>query len=120
MHWVQTNLVKHQKIKVVSDQYRTPTYVYDLCAGIEQIIIQKKSGAYHLAGKDFISPYQMAVTTAKVLGLDASLIENVNADNFPEPVKRAKRSGLLIAKAIAEINYSPVSFEQGVKQSFFL
>ena len=118
LHWVKNNLEKQQKIKVVSDQYRTPTYVYDLCAGIEQIIIQKKSGAYHLAGKDFISPYQMAVTTANVLGLDSSLIENVNSDNFPEPVKRAKHSGLKIDKAITEINYNPLDFEQGAKLSF--
>ena len=83
-----------------------------------QIIIQKKSGAYHLAGKDFISPYQMAVTTANVLGLDSSLIENVNSDNFPEPVKRAKHSGLKIDKAITEINYNPLDFEQGAKLSF--
>ena len=118
LHWVKNNLEQKKNIKVVSDQFRTPTYVYDVCAGIKEIIERKKEGAYHLAGKDFISPYDMAVSTANVLGLDASLIENVTSETFPEPVRRAKRSGLYIDKAIEELNYNPVSFEEGVRKSF--
>lgn len=120
LHWVKNNLEQHKKIKVVSDQYRTPTYVLDLCAAIKEIILQKKEGAYHIAGKDFISPYNMAVTTANVLGLDVSLIESVTSEIFPEPVRRAKRSGLYINKAIQELNYTPVSFEEGVRRCFLL
>ena len=55
-----------------------------------------------------------------VLGLDATLIEKVTSDTFIEPVQRAKRSGLKIDKAIAELNYQPVSFEDGIKQTFNL
>jgi dTDP-4-dehydrorhamnose reductase len=33
-------------------------------------------------------------------------------------VKRAKKSGLKIDKAIRELNYQPVSFEEGVRLSF--
>ena len=120
LHWVKNNLEKQQPIKVVSDQQRTPTYVEDICKGIEQVIVQQKSGAFHLAGKDIVSPYQMAIATATVLGLDATLIEKVTSDTFIEPVKRAKRSGLTIDKAIAELNYQPVSFEEGIKRTFNL
>ncbi len=118
LHWIKTNLEQNKKIKVVSDQLRTPTYVYDICKGIDYIITQNKTGVYHLAGKDILSPYQMAVTTAKVLALDAALIENVTSETFPEPVQRAKRSGLRIDKAQRELGYEPVSFEEGVKYSF--
>ena len=118
LHWVKTNLEAGKKIKVVSDQQRTPTYVNDICKGIQSIINKRATGAYHLAGKDVLSPYQMAVITAEVLGLDSSLIENVTSETFPEPVKRAKRSGLLIDKAKAELSYEPLSFAEGVKASF--
>lgn len=118
LHWVKNNLEAHKNIKVVCDQYRTPTYVYDICKGIESIITRRAAGEFHLAGKEIVSPYQMAITVAETLGLDASLIESVNSDTFPEPVKRAKRSGLKIAKAIRELDYSPVSFEEGVKLTF--
>lgn len=118
LHWVKNNLAQQKAIKVVSDQQRTPTYVYDICAGIEAIIKQVKTGVYHLAGKNIVSPYDMAVTTAKVLGLNETLIEKVTSETFPEPVKRAKRSGLKIDKAIRELDYKPVSFEQGVRMTF--
>lgn len=118
LHWVKNNLEQGQKIKVVSDQKRTPTYVMDICSGIETIISKGLKGAYHLAGKDVLSPYQMAVTAANVLRLDAALIENVTSETFTEPVKRAKHSGLKIDKAQNEFSYKPVSFEEGVKLTF--
>lgn len=118
LHWVKNNLEQNKPIKVVSDQLRTPTFVLDLCKGIEQIILQNKQGSYHLAGKDFISPYQMAVTVAELLELNTALIEEVSSETFPEPVKRAKRSGLQIDKARRELKYEPVSFEEGVQLTF--
>jgi dTDP-4-dehydrorhamnose reductase len=118
LHWVKNNLEQKKQIKVVSDQLRTPTYVEDICKGIHAIIEKEARGDYHLAGKDIISPYEMAITTAKVLGLDARLIEKVTADTFPEPVKRARRSGLTIDKAERELGYKPVSFEEGVRLTF--
>lgn len=120
LHWVKNSLEAHKPIKVVSDQLRTPTHVYDICEGIEAIIKQQKTGIYHLAGKDILSPYKMAIITANVLGLDDGLIENVTSEIFPEPVKRAKRSGLKIDKAAAELLYEPVSFEEGVRMTFGL
>ncbi len=118
LHWVKNSLEQHKPIKVVSDQQRTPTYVEDICKGILSIIIKKEMGEYHLAGKDILSPYQMAVTVAYIFGLDASLIENVTSSSFPEPVKRAKKSGLNITKAINQLSYQPVAFNEGVKLSF--
>jgi len=117
LHWVKNNLVQGNKIKVVSDQQRTPTYVYDICTGLEQMFLQKVTGDFHLAGKDILSPYQMALTVADVLHLDKSLIEEVTSETFPEPVKRAKHSGLKIDKARAMLHYDPVSFEEGARLS---
>ena len=116
--WVKENLENNKPIKVVSDQWRTPTYVQDICKGIEAIISKTATGIFHLAGKEILSPYEMALHTANVLNLDSSLIEKVTADTFPEPVKRAKRSGLKIDKAKAELSYNPVSFEEGVRRTF--
>lgn len=117
IHWVKNKLEANESIKVVTDQQRTPTYVYDLCKGIEQILMFKKQGVYHLAGKDILSPYDMAVTVAKLLGYDAKLIIPVTSAEFPEPVRRAKRSGLRIEKAIAELDYAPHSFEEALRLS---
>jgi len=119
IHWVKNRLTANEPIKVVTDQQRTPTYVYDLCKGIEQVLMFKKQGVYHLAGKDILSPYDMAVTVAKLTGLDSKLIIPVTSVEFPEPVQRAKKSGLKIDKAIAELDYTPHSFEEAARLSLF-
>lgn len=118
LQWVKMSLEQKKPIKVVSDQLRTPTYVTDICKGIERIIKKQATGIYHLAGKDILSPYDMAIKTADVLHLDTNLIEQVTAETFPEPVKRAKRSGLLISKAQRDVEYDPVSFDEGVRLTF--
>ena len=118
LHWVKNNLDQGKTIRVVSDQQRTPTFVLDICKGVHSIIEQKAAGAYHLAGKNILSPYEMAMIVAKFLNLDAALIENVTSDTFIETVQRAKRSGLKIEKAGKELGYKPVSFEEGVQLTF--
>ena len=118
LHWVRNSLLQNKAIKVVNDQRRTPTYVYDICQGILSMIEKRVIGDFHLAGKDILSPYQMAVAVAETLKLDSSLIEPVTSDTFPEPVKRAKQSGLIIDKARETLGYEPISFEEGIKLTF--
>jgi dTDP-4-dehydrorhamnose reductase len=118
IQWVAGKLQKGESIKVVTDQARTPTYIGDLCWGIRKIINDKVSGTFHLAGKDIVSPYDMAVAVAKHLNLPLGLIEPVTASTFPEPVKRAQRSGLKIDKAVSMLGYAPHSFEEALQKCF--
>lgn len=118
IQWVEQNLAAGKPIKVVSDQLRTPSYVQDLCKGIELVFSGPINSEYHLAGKDRISPFEMALIVAKVRKLDAGLITAVTADSFPELVQRAKFSGLKIDKAVQELGYDPLDFETGVRLSF--
>lgn len=118
IQWVKKSLNNKEPIKIVGDQLRTPTYVYDICKGIERILHIKATGVFHLAGKDILSPYQLAVKVARFCKLEESLIEEVNSDTFQEEVKRAKKSGLLIGRAQRELDYSPVGINQGITLSF--
>jgi dTDP-4-dehydrorhamnose reductase len=113
--WVQQSLQAGKQIKVVNDQFRTPTYVDDICFGIERIISLDKTGIYHLAGEQILTPYTMAVKVANHLQLDSNLIIPVDENSFPEPVKRAKRSIANIDKAKTELGYLPTSFDEGLK-----
>lgn len=117
IQWVQQQLVQGKSIKVVNDQKRTPTYIVDICKGVESIIQHEQSGVFHLAGPEIITPYEMALQVAQCLSLNANLIEAVDSNSFPEPVKRAKQSGLKIDKAVSTINYKPHTFAEGVRKS---
>lgn len=114
--WVKSKLEAGEKIKVVDDQFRTPTYIDDLAKGIVSIAEKKAQGIFHISGKELLTPYQMAVETARYLGLDESLIEKVNADTFFQQAKRPLKTGFVIDKAIKELNYAPLSFIEGMKK----
>lgn len=115
---VKEKLEKGETYKVVDDQVRTPTYVEDLAAGIIQIIEKKARGVYHLSGKDVMTPYEMACKAADYLKLDRSLINRVTAADFSQAAKRPEKTGLNITKARTELNFEPVSFEEGLKKMF--
>jgi dTDP-4-dehydrorhamnose reductase len=116
--WVRDSLQQGKNIKVVADQYRTPTYVEDLAKGIALIIGQKAAGIYHLSGKDLLTPYDIAIKTADYLQLNKNHIEKVDASSFTQPGKRPPKTGFNIEKARRELGYEPISFEEGLKKLF--
>ena len=114
--WVQNNLAQGKAIQVVSDQWRTPTYVEDLAKGILLAIENKAKGIYHISGEELLTPYDMAMATAAYLALDSNLIEKVNASIFVQAAKRPAKTGFIIDKAKNELGFRPLSFKEGLKK----
>lgn len=116
--WVKEKLQKGEKIKVVDDQFRTPTFTEDLAKGIILIIEKKAQGTFHISGKDLLTPYQIALKTAEHFHLDGSLIEKADATSFSQPAIRPPRTGFHIDKARKDLGYEPLSFDEGLKKFF--
>jgi dTDP-4-dehydrorhamnose reductase len=115
---VKEKLEKGEEHNVVDDQLRTPTYAEDVAKGVVTIIEKKAKGIYHLAGKDVMTPYQMAIKVAEHLKLDKSLLKRVTAADFSQPAIRPPRTIFSIEKARKELGYEPVSFEEGLRKTF--
>ena len=116
--WVKEKLEKGETIKVVDDQVRTPTYVEDLADGIILILEKKSKGIFHIAGKDTLTPYQIAWQTAEFLKLNSKLIEKSDASNFTQAALRPPTTGFKIDKAKKELSYQPHSFSEILKEVF--
>lgn len=114
--WVKENLEQGKKIKVVSDQWRTPTYIEDLAKGLLLIMEKKATGLFNISGDDFLSPYDMAMATADYLHLDKSLIEKVDASVFTQAAKRPATTGFIIDKAKEKLGYASLSFKEGLQK----
>jgi dTDP-4-dehydrorhamnose reductase len=112
--WVKNSLEANKAIKVVTDQLRTPTLAEDLAIGCWLVVEKEATGIFHISGKDFLSPYEMAIKTADYFKLDKTLISEANASNFTQAAKRPPRTGFILAKARTILNYNPVSFEEGI------
>jgi len=116
--WVKENLEQEKPIKVVGDQWRTPTYVEDLAKGILLVIQKKATGIYHISGEEGLSPYDMAVATADYLHLDKSLMTKVDASIFTQPAPRPLKTGFIIEKAKKILEYQPLTFKEALKKMY--
>ncbi|MVN76815.1 sugar nucleotide-binding protein [Hymenobacter sp. HMF4947] len=112
--WVRDSLRKGQAIKVVDDQWRTPTLAEDLAQGCWLLARQSAQGIYHLSGRELLTPYQMAQQVADFFELDKALLERVDSSTFTQPGRRPLRTGFIIAKAERELGYRPHSFAEGI------
>jgi dTDP-4-dehydrorhamnose reductase len=113
--WVKKSLENRQPIKVVDDQWRTPTLAEDLATGCYLIIKHQATGIFHISGKDLLTPYQMALQAAGYFGLDASYIERVDSATFTQPARRPLRTGFSVEKARRQLGYEPRSFAEGLE-----
>ncbi|WP_114778365.1 SDR family oxidoreductase [Botryobacter ruber] len=112
--WVRDSLRSGKQIKVVTDQFRTPTLAEDLAMGCWLAVQHDAEGIYNISGKEMLTPYDMALMVADYFDLDKSLIEKADASTFSQPAKRPPRTGFDITKAETELGYKPHSFQEGI------
>ncbi len=112
--WVKESLEQGKSIRVVDDQWRTPTLAEDLAMGCWLLAKNKARGVYNISGADMLTPYQMALQVADYFKLDKRLIERADSTTFSQPAKRPPRTGFIIDKAKNELGYRPHSFAEGI------
>ena len=113
--WVQSRLEAGQPIQIFTDQWRTPTYTFDLAQGIERLVRFGKSGIYHLSGREYVSMYGFALAVADAFALDRTLVQPANAATLRQRAQRPSRTGLVILKAETEIDYRPLSMSAALR-----
>jgi dTDP-4-dehydrorhamnose reductase len=112
--WVKKSLEEGKQINVVTDQFRTPTLAEDLAMGCWLIAQKEAQGIFNISGSDFLTPYEMAIKTAKFYGLPVELIQQADSSTFSQPAKRPPRTGFILDKARRELGYQPRTFDDGI------
>jgi dTDP-4-dehydrorhamnose reductase len=112
--WVKNSLENGKNINVVTDQWRTPTLAEDLAKGCALIAQKEAEGIFNISGKDFLTPYEMAIKTANYFKLDKSLIAEADGSTFTQTAKRPPRTGFVLKKAAERLGYDPVTFDEGI------
>ena len=116
VHLVKTRLENGQSIRVVSDQFRSPTWVEDIARAIESLLSDKYQGIYHICGGETMSVADIAYRVAKHFGLDTSLIQPVTTEEMNEATPRPLFSPMNTEKALKEFGYQPSRLEEGFKE----
>ena len=75
LEFVVSNLMEGKKIRIVTDQFTTPTYVNEISSSTEKLYNARKYGIYHLGAIECLSRYDFSLLVADAFSLDRSLIE---------------------------------------------
>lgn len=113
--WAKKALAENKEITVVDDQFRSPTLAEDLADACLSAAVKERTGIYHISGKDFMSILELVERVAAHYGLNKELIKPIKSDTLNQAARRPPRTGFILDKAIAELDYQPHSFEEGMK-----
>lgn len=82
------NLSKtHDTLKVVNDQFGSPTYTYDLARLLVDMVQTDKYGIYHATNEGICSWYEFACAIFKEAGIDMKVLP-VSSEEYGAKAKR--------------------------------
>ena len=88
-------------LRVVDDQFGSPTYAGDLASWILLLVEGEARGLYHLANRGVATWWEVAREALDLAGFREVPIERVGTGEFPRPAPRPAYSALGCAKADA-------------------
>jgi dTDP-4-dehydrorhamnose reductase len=110
-------LRKGQNVKVVIDQYTSPTYAMDLAKTFEEIIDRRIKGLIHTSGTSRLSRYEQALKITREFGLNEQLILKVRSEDMNWKAQRPNDSSLDVNKACKLlIQNKPKSFDDALSE----
>lgn len=80
-------------IRVVNDQFGSPTYTHDLAGAIHELVQRPAYGTYHLTNAGVCSWFDLAREIFRLSGIDRD-VTPCTTEEFPRPAKRPPYSAL--------------------------
>jgi dTDP-4-dehydrorhamnose reductase len=108
---ILTALQAGRALPFYHQQYRTPTDLDDLAAGLWKLLLSEETGIWHLAGPDRCSRAELGRATAEAFGLDPGLILD---QPLPEKPQFGRDTSLDSSRARAALGWSPRTVRQGL------
>jgi len=114
--WVVGKLRANQPLKVVNDQFASPTLNLNLAEMISELAAKRVEGSLHLAGATRIARYDFAKRIAETFQYDTNLIEPVKSDQIAWRAKRPPDSSLNVEKAEKLLERKPLELNEALQQ----
>ncbi|MCX6344974.1 MAG: dTDP-4-dehydrorhamnose reductase [Armatimonadetes bacterium] len=91
---ILTSAETHDELKVVADQYGSPTYAKDLAEFLVSLVGSPLYGVYHYTNAGECSWYDFAKCILETAGKTDVKVVPIKSDEWPTPTKRPKYSVL--------------------------
>ena len=113
--WLVDSLRSGKEVRIADDQYCNPTYAANLAEAAIEATENGISGILHIAGRDYLSRYDMALGVAGFFDSDTGLIKPVGSDELNQKAKRPLMGGLRIDRAFKLLRTRLLGLEQGLR-----
>jgi len=113
--WLVNKLKSGEEVKIVTDQYITPTLNTSLAKMLLEIAERELKGIFHLAGATGVSRYDFALQIADKFLLDKNLIIPSRMMEMRWVAKRPKDSSLDTSKASKYLKEKPCDLDRALE-----
>jgi dTDP-4-dehydrorhamnose reductase len=113
--WLIDRLTKGESVKVVTDQYVTPTLNTNLARMVLEMAVRRLKGIYHLSGATRISRYDFACELARIFGLNEGLIAPSRMADMKWAARRPADSSLDTSKAMMCLDEKPMAVGEALR-----
>jgi len=114
--WVIEELKAGNTIRVVTDQSGSPTLADDLAEACIQLWCKGARGVYHVAGREAISRYDLALRICDVFGLDKSLVEPVGTPELKLRATRPANASLDVSRVQKMLGRKMLDVNEGLER----
>jgi len=114
--WLINNLKQQKEVKILTDQYVSPTLNTNLADMLLEILEKRITGILHTAGATRANRHEFALKLAQIFNLNTNPIKPAKMNEIPWKAKRPKDSSLNISKATALLNAKPLKLNQALRR----
>src|SRR5581483_4981793 len=101
--WALSKLAKGEELKIVNDQFTSPTLADVLAAVSLRLASRDNNDLYHVSGTSCISRYEFTVQLAQTMGYPTELVKPIESKSFVQAAKRPVFSCLKCDKIQEEL-----------------
>jgi dTDP-4-dehydrorhamnose reductase len=109
--WLIETLRKGERVKIITDQWNTPTLNTNLAEMALEVIERRLTGVYHTCGATRVSRFEFAEKIADAFNLNKALIDKVTSEQFTLPAKRPMDSSLDTSLAKRNLTCKPLTLD---------
>jgi len=113
--WLINKLENGESVRIITDQFITPTLNTNLAKMVLEIAERKITGIFHLAGATRVSRFEFAKEIAKEFRLNENLIMPAKMDDINWIAKRPRDSSLDTSKAAKYLSEKPYDLTKALK-----
>lgn len=114
--WLLDRLRKREEVRIVTDQWNSPTLNISMAEMIIETLEKRASGIFHLAGATRLSRYDFAKRLAEAFSLSPEFITPVQSKQFEWVAKRPRDSSLSVEKAEQTLTNKPLGIREAIEK----